>query len=336
MRHVGLESHPARVSDSVVTVSTLSPRIPTILISGFLGSGKTTIISHLIDDLQAQGLQCVYIKNEVGDATIDSQLLAGKHIQTRELLNGCICCTLVGDFHSALTEVAQTVNPDRIIVEGSGVSDPVALAVMLGSHPHVQREAVAVVIDVTNFTGISKQSKTARTEARVTDLIIFNKIELASVEEKQRVVGYVRELNEYSPIVEAPSGRVAPELLLNVQPHELDTLLASLPKEAKPHAPHDHLHEDGIDSISVTSQDTYSLEALKTKLMSSLPPSFFRLKGVVKTDQGWQILNAVKLRMELTPLPSPPVPAETHLICIGFHIQGQESALHTVLKSCIF
>jgi G3E family GTPase len=317
-------------------VSSSSTRIPTILISGFLGSGKTTIISHLIDDLQAQGIQCAYIKNEVGDATIDSQMLASKHIQTRELLNGCICCTLVGDFHSALTEIAQTVKPDRIIVEGSGVSDPVALAVMLGSHPHVQREAVAVVIDTTNFTGISKQSKTARTEARVTDIIIFNKIELTSVEEKQRVVGYVRELNEYSPIVEAPKGRVNAGLLLNVQPHELDTLLASLPKTSADHSAPDHLHEDGIESFSVTTTDTYSVEKIKTQLMSHLPPSFFRLKGVILTDHGWQLLNAVKLRLELTPLASPPTPEETHLICIGFHIGTQESALHTALKSCIF
>jgi len=83
----------------------MEKQTPATLFSGFLGSGKTTIISHLIDQLQKDGIKVAYIKNEIGETDIDAQLIKGKDIETKELLNGCICCTLVGPFEGAVTEL---------------------------------------------------------------------------------------------------------------------------------------------------------------------------------------------------------------------------------------
>ena len=150
-------------------------KIPTTVFSGFLGSGKTTIISHLIEVLQNKGEQVIYIKNEIGDTDIDSKILKGKGIKTKELLNGCICCTLVGPFITSINEVVETFNPDRILIEASGAADPSALALMIASHPLLERDGVIAIVDVVNFEGYKDLSVTAQNQTKFTDLIIFNK-----------------------------------------------------------------------------------------------------------------------------------------------------------------
>jgi len=161
-------------------------KIPTTVFSGFLGSGKTTIISNLIDELQANNQQVIYIKNEIGDTDIDGKVLEGKGIKTKELLNGCICCTLVGPFISSINEIVETFSPDKIIIEASGAADPSALALMISLHPNLARDGVIGIIDVVNFEGYKDLSVTAQNQTKFTDLIIFNKIELVDIAKKKQ------------------------------------------------------------------------------------------------------------------------------------------------------
>ena len=90
------------------------------IFSGFLGAGKTTLIKKLISEAY-KGEKLVLIENEFGDIGIDGEFLKDSGIQINELNSGCICCSLVGDFSKALSEVAEKFNPDRIIIEPSGV-----------------------------------------------------------------------------------------------------------------------------------------------------------------------------------------------------------------------
>ena len=90
------------------------------IFSGFLGAGKTTLIKKLISEAY-KGEKLVLIENEFGDIGIDGEFLKDSGIQINELNSGCICCSLVGDFSKALTEVADKFSPDRIIIEPSGV-----------------------------------------------------------------------------------------------------------------------------------------------------------------------------------------------------------------------
>ena len=126
---------------------------PTTIITGFLGSGKTTIINHLIEYLQNQGERVAYIKNEIGDEDLDAKLMKGKYIEAKEVLGGCICCTLVGPFIKAINELVDTYQPDRIIVESAGTADPAALSLMVQDHPKLIRDGTVAIIDVQNFSG---------------------------------------------------------------------------------------------------------------------------------------------------------------------------------------
>ncbi|KAK3308141.1 CobW/HypB/UreG, nucleotide-binding domain-containing protein [Chaetomium strumarium] len=160
--------------------------IPITIITGFLGAGKTTLILKLIPQLR--GLNPSYklalLKNEFGDVAVDSQLASSSAIAgVTELLNGCICCNLVGQLGPALAELRRTtVCPDRVIVETSGSAFPATLALEVNrlareTGGEYVLDGVVSVIDVENWAGYEDTSYTAKVQAKYTDLVVFNKWE---------------------------------------------------------------------------------------------------------------------------------------------------------------
>lgn len=332
-------------------------RVPVTLVTGFLGSGKTTIIAHLIDDLIAQGVKVVFVKNEVGDEDLDGLIMKGKHIQTRELLNGCICCTLVGPFISAIDELIATTQPERIIIEASGTAETASIALMISTHPSLIRDGVITIIDVVNYEGSQDLSVTTRHQAQFTDLIVFNKVELVDLEQKERVVGYVREVNEHAPIVEAPNGRVNPELVFGIGSTQLQTELEEYQQaeinEHEANTNHDHDHDDGdgphpehsshlaADGIEGFHYQT-SLpfdEAALTAAIDTLPKAILRVKGIVRTvTKEDKVVNRIGQRTVIEPLSTlvaTPLPAgfQSKLIFIGFHAPTFKEEVVTLIKS---
>lgn len=305
----------------------MSDTLPTTIFTGFLGSGKTTIISSLIDYLQSNNQQVVYIKNEIGDTDIDARMMQNKGIETEELLNGCICCTLVGPFLHSIDELIEKFHPDRIIIEASGAADPAALALMVSSHPSLHRDGVISIIDVVNFEGFQDLSITAKEQTKFTDLLIFNKVELADLDQKKRVVGYVRELNTHSPIVEAPGGKVHPSVVFGVSSRELNTLL-----ETHKDSEHSHIDSDAFESITVTATTTFSETELEKKL-SELPKNIFRAKGIIQTNNGWRVFNTVAGRTTFTDFSTPDTKAQAQsvLIFIGVNIDELESLIGSTI-----
>lgn len=307
---------------------------PTTVFSGFLGSGKTTIISHLVETLQNRGEQVVYIKNEIGDVNVDGELMEGKHIQTKELLNGCICCTLVGPFIQAIDEVLDTLKPDRVIIEASGAADPAAIALMIDSHPRLKRDGVISVIDVVNFDGYKDLSQTARNQTRFTDLLVFNKIEEVDLTRKRAVVDWVRELNDHAPVVEAPNGTLSPEVAFGIATIELKDMLEKMAgSEAEQDEHHHHLETDSMQSFALELPQPLSTEQLE-KLLQALPRNVYRVKGFCKTPDGsCQLLNKVGIRHSVEPAPTDFDCSKNMLVLIGFRVKEQEEELTQLVQS---
>ena len=121
------------------------------IISGFLGAGKTTLIKKLLTDA-LKGQQVVLIENEFGEIGIDGGFLKDAGIEIKEMNSGCICCSLVGDFGTALKEVAETYHPDRIIIEPSGVgklSDVIQAVERVSEEAGLELNCAVTVVDVT-------------------------------------------------------------------------------------------------------------------------------------------------------------------------------------------
>lgn len=308
-------------------------KVPTTIVSGFLGSGKTTIISGLIDELQKRNEQVVYIKNEIGDENVDAKLMEGKHIATKQLLNGCICCTLTGPFISAIEEVLASLRPDRIIIEASGVADPSALALMVSAQPGLHRDGVLTIIDVVHFEGYKDLSFAAREQAKFTDLIIFNKVELADTARKVAVVGYVRELNDFAPIVEAPQGKIAASVVFGISKTELDSLLIEKQQqEEQGELRHHHLEEDMIQTVKFETDLILDQEKL-SDILENFPLNVFRVKGYIRTATNSLLVNRVGKRLDY--LPYSELLHSSVLICIGFNISENKEELYNKLAGSV-
>ncbi|KAL2196307.1 CobW/HypB/UreG, nucleotide-binding domain-containing protein [Corynascus similis CBS 632.67] len=161
--------------------------IPITIVTGFLGAGKTTLILNLVPQLRAvnPSYKLALVKNEFGDLAIDSQLASSSAVAgVTELLNGCICCNLVGQLGPALAEL-RTVGPtppDRVVIETSGSAFPATLALEVNrlareTGGEYVLDGVVSVVDVENWKGYEDTSYTARLQARYTDLVVFNKWE---------------------------------------------------------------------------------------------------------------------------------------------------------------
>ncbi|KAL6831092.1 CobW/HypB/UreG, nucleotide-binding domain-containing protein [Trichoderma sp. SZMC 28015] len=189
--------------------------IPITIVTGFLGSGKTTLILNLIPQLRAQNpsYKLALLKNEFGDLAVDSQLASSSAISgVQELLNGCICCNLVGQLGPALGELEKTVAPDRIIIETSGSAFPATLALEVN---RIARDTgkyvldgVISVIDVENWKGYEDTSYTAKIQARYTDLIVFNKWETAGEDRYDECLDRVGDLDVDVARVKSDKGLV--------------------------------------------------------------------------------------------------------------------------------
>jgi len=176
------------------------------IFSGFLGAGKTTLIKKMISECYA-GEKLVLIENEFGEIGIDGGFLQDAGINITEMNSGCICCSLVGDFGKALTQVITEYHPDRIVIEPSGVgklSDVIAAVEKVTGDDVVLGSTVAVVdagkvkVYMKNFGEFyNNQVQTAGT-------IILSRTDMISQEKLDKAVTMLRELNEQATIVTTP------------------------------------------------------------------------------------------------------------------------------------
>ena len=261
-----------------------------------LGSGKTTLILNLIPQLP-KTYKLALLKNEFGDVAVDSQLASSSAIGgVQELLNGCICCNLVGQLEDALDTLRKDVNPDRIIIETSGSAFPATLAMevnRLGREAgYYALDGVIVVIDVENWKGYEDTSYTAKMQARYMDLIVFNKWELVNERRYEDCLDRVGDLELQVATVKSDRGRVDQSVLLGLDSafaKELDPL-SNAHDSHDSHNDHskDHQSEVEVLSITLSSEDIMThgvnLDSLETFLLSAPKDEIYRIKAIVKAS----------------------------------------------------
>jgi G3E family GTPase len=265
---------------------------PITIITGFLGSGKTTLILHLIPQLPPT-YRLALIKNEFGDVAVDSQLAGAAAISgVTELLNGCICCNLVGSLQDALETLRTENNPDRIVIETSGSAFPATLAMEVNRIARLTGnyllDGVISVIDVENWKGYEDTSVTAKLQAQYTDLLVLNKWELVSERVYDDCIDRVLSLELEIPTARAKSDRgwVDKDLILG-----LDAKLARTTKHGDHHGhahdhEHDHDHHGEVEVLSITLSSTsqpdgVDLDKLEDLLTSAPKDEVYRIKGLL-------------------------------------------------------
>ena len=273
------------------------------IFSGFLGAGKTTLIKKLITEAFA-GQQVVLIENEFGEIGIDGGFLKESGIQINELNAGCICCSLVGDFRTALQQVVEQYHPDRIVIEPSGVgklSDVTRAVEGVAEHLDVQLNSFVTVADVNKVKMYMKNfGEFYDDQISHASCILLSRTQTASEEKIAAAVAMLREKNPTATIVTTDWTVLTGAQIVSVMDGKRD-LVAELLTEARAanvaHADedehehhHHHHHADEVfTSWGIETPNTYSaedIEKILTALDSGEYGAILRAKGMVPAPDG--------------------------------------------------
>ena len=215
------------------------------IFSGFLGAGKTTLIKKLIKEAYA-GEKLVLIENEFGDIGIDGGFLADAGIKINELNSGCICCSLVGDFAKALKKVCEEYNPDRILIEPSGVGklSDVIRAVYSADLKDCTINTYTAIVDAAKCKMYMKNfGEFFNDQIETANCIIFTHADVAGEEKLKNAVALVREHNTKATLVTTPWQQLTGAEILAAMEHS-DTLEEQMEQLRKDALERRHDHED--------------------------------------------------------------------------------------------
>ena len=219
------------------------------IISGFLGAGKTTFIQKLLSDA-LKGENVVLIENEFGEIGVDSGFLKNAGIEIREMNQGCICCSLVGDFESSLKEVIEQYHPERILIEPSGVgklSDILSAVKTVSENLDVKLDGAVTVVDATKAKLYNKNfGEFFDDQIRFATSVVLSRMDIASGEKAQEAVNIVRGINPHANLITTGIAELSGEKLLEIIGKEEnleEELLAEVKAKAAHHHEHHHDHE---------------------------------------------------------------------------------------------
>lgn len=214
------------------------------IISGFLGAGKTTLIKKLLKD-GFQGEQVVLIENEFGEIGIDGGFLKEAGIQIREMNSGCICCSLVGDFGTSLKEVVTKYNPDRILIEPSGVgklSDVIKAVQGVQDEVDIKLNSYTTVVDAKKCKMYMKNfGEFFDNQIQYAGAIIMSRTDIATEKKVQESLELLRSLNKDAAIITTPIENLDGKKLVEVMEHPVSLEQEMLEEE---HEHHHHHHDD--------------------------------------------------------------------------------------------
>lgn len=228
------------------------------IVSGFLGAGKTTFIQRLLDEaLKTE--KVVLIENEFGEIGIDGGFLKDAGIEIREMNQGCICCSLVGNFEKSLQEVVETYHPDRIIIEPSGVgklSDIIGAVKAVSANLDVELDAAVTIVDAQKAKLYSKNfGEFFNNQILYAGTVVLSRTDIAAEEKVDTAVKIVKEINPKAQVVTTPEAQLTGEQLIRIISGK-DDLEESMMKEVmeRVHA-HEGEEEDDDDHDVIETLD---------------------------------------------------------------------------------
>ena len=292
----------------------MSTRTPITLITGDLGSGKTTLLHHILATVPDK---IAILMNEFGEIAIDRKVIEGKNIRIAELDGGCVCCSLLGEFEAAVNEVIDTVDPERIVVETTGVAEPDALVFDIqGSLPRVRLDGVVTVADADTLIRFPQWGHTLRMQIEAADTILLNKVDLVSLGQLRQAQAKLLRLNEAAPILPTQRCQVDADLLFGIA------------REREIHRP-EHIHQPEFESFSYTTSALLKRRCFE-EFADHLSSGVYRAKGFVRFSEGPHLFNFVAGRWELEPFRE----EKTALIFIGQGLKSQETEILSRLRNC--
>jgi len=307
-------------------------RIPATVVTGWLGSGKTTLINHILH--HQHGKKLAVIVNEFGAVSIDGQLVVhDEEAQLVEFNNGCLCCTVRGDLVDTLSRLKDRGGPlDGILIETTGLADPAPVAstffVSDAVKSDIRLDAFVTLVDAVNLEKNLAQSTEALEQVAFSDIILINKLDLVSEADVARIERRVRELNPLARIYHTTNSEIDLARIIDVGAFELEAKL-----EVDPQFLEDleHEHDAAVGSFVLHEErpiDINKFMLWMNALAQERGDDLYRTKGVFYARGFAEQLVFQSVRMlttlRLGRLWKPDEVKRTEFVVIGKNLEKRE------------
>jgi len=326
----------------------LAGKIPVTLVTGFLGSGKTTLISKLL--LHPDMRRVAVVINEIGEIGIDHDLVTLSSENITLLANGCICCSVRTDLQETLRDlfaqrrVGEVFDFDRVIVETTGLADPAPVVQTLASDTllaaHYRLDGLITLVDGLHGVGQIDQQTEAVKQIAIADKILLTKTDLTSAEHLETLCGRIRQLNSHSPIEFIRQGEVDPKRLIDLglssSRASLKTLqflgealtddAVSADGAGRYLGQRSAAHNAAVKTLSLRFTEPFEWLSFSSalELLTTLRgPDLLRMKGIVNVDGDPVVVQGVQHIIE-TPVKMDRWPSEDKDSRLVFIVRNME------------
>ncbi len=319
---------------------------PLTVLAGFLGAGKTTLLNRILN--AEHSIKIAVLVNDFGAINIDAALIVdvSDEEDTITLSNGCICCTIRDDLLEATLGLIQREDPpDHIIVEASGVSDTIDVALAFRYMRQIKINSIVSVIDAEQFIDVQYEHRVlAMNQIGMADVIVINKVDLVTPEKLKELNDYIYKLMPRSRVIEATHCDIPLEILFDTGNFNMEDALNYPKTDVHVHTAgehhHDHEHHDHstvFDTWNWTSEEPLSFRALK-RMTENLPLGIYRAKGfffLADEPDRRATLHIVGKRVELKLEEWDKETQLSQFVTIGTHGNVNPDELQSLLDNCL-